>query len=1396
MRNEKILQSGKLWSLFRLIRRSYFSLGTVSGRALRLVLKLALVAYFLFCVLFLILRFGILPNVDRYKPEIEQIASRAIGRNLSVSTINASWQGLNPRLVLSDLVVRDRLGRTALVLPDVSATLSWWSVVLADIRFAKIEILRPSLDIERDVDGKIFVAGIFIDTKKASDGKGLDWVLKQHEIVIRDGVLHWTDQLRNAPALALSNVNFVLKNRWQQHQFGLKANPPLHLAAPIDIRGNFQHPVFARKISDVSNWTGELFADLRQTDLAALKTYVEYPADLQKGTGAVRSWIHLEKGRIADITADVKLNDVFGRFAKNLPTLDLAQVSGRLMASEKVALGKKYLPSLFGQAGHSISLVDFSMQTREGISLPATTIRESFIPGEKGQPEKVELYAKQLDLHTLANFAEHLPLPPDQRQMLVDFSPKGQLKEFTAKWQGVYPDISTYSLKGQFIKLSMRSQAAQLARPKIGNRPGKAAFPAIPGFENLSGSVDAGDKGGSFSLDSTDLVLQLPSYFVDPFMPFNRLKMQARWQFERQDKLIFNVNKMEFQQEGMSGSFTGQHVMPMRQTQNEQKGELDISGKLSGFDVAQISRYIPANAPEDLRHWLSTALIAGRADDVQVRIKGDLAQFPFSGADGKSAGKGEFFVKGNIVGGKLDFAPGHFSEDGKSPLWPSIENIKGSIIFERARMEIKGDSATTLSSELSKVKVVIPDLLSRNAMLNIEGSVNGALQGMLNYVKASPVDGWLGYFLQETRASANAHLGLKLRLPLNHLTESKVQGVLQLANNDTVLQAGIPLISAVNGRLDFNEKGLNLNGLKGILLGGAVLANGGTQKDGSIRIKLDGSATGEGIRKIFSGTSLEKLSGKINGTSRYGAQINVKKRQPELIIESSLHGLALDFPAPLHKLGNETMPLRFEMIPQVSNAQSNMRDEIKLTLGTTISARYQRQKTNDRNASWQVNRGGIGVNMPAPEPDSGVHANVNFVSLNVDDWRRLIGASEAVNTTVATVATVAPAQNSIAGLDLTPYMDPNHLSVQTAELVILGKKLENVVLGASHQKGLWQANLDSSQASGYLRWNEASNGQGSGNVSARLSRLMIPQSAAADVSDLLEGKNSTAQIPGLDIVAENFELFGKKLGHLELLASNLPVANGREWRINKISLKNEDAELKGTGKWSSRSGEGVSNLNYVLEIANAGRLLDRLGFANILRGGGGKLEGEIRWNGPPFAMDIPSMAGLVQLELNAGQFLKVDPGAAKLLGVLSLQSLTRRLTLDFRDVFSEGFAFDSIHGSAQILQGVAKTDNLKMRSLNATVLMDGSADIAKETQDLHVAVIPEINAGTASVVYALAVNPVIGLGTFLAQLFLREPLARAFTYEYQITGPWKAPHVLKIDNKEAKNQPASSAPVK
>jgi uncharacterized protein YhdP len=166
------------------------------------------------------------------------------------------------------------------------------------------------------------------------------------------------------------------------------------------------------------------------------------------------------------------------------------------------------------------------------------------------------------------------------------------------------------------------------------------------------------------------------------------------------------------------------------------------------------------------------------------------------------------------------------------------------------------------------------------------------------------------------------------------------------------------------------------------------------------------------------------------------------------------------------------------------------------------------------------------------------------------------------------------------------------------------------------------------------------------------------------------------------------------------------------------------------------------------------------------------------------------MGGAFTVGLEAGQFLKAEPGIAKLLGVLSLQALPRRLSLDFRDVFSDGFVFDAIRGDVSIEQGMARTSNLQMKGVNAAVLMEGRADIARETQDIKAVVIPELNAGTASIL-ASVVNPAVGLGTFLAQLFLRRPLMEAATQEFHIDGSWADPKVTRVDRRAAKTEPQS-----
>jgi uncharacterized protein YhdP len=387
---------------------------------------------------------------------------------------------------------------------------------------------------------------------------------------------------------------------------------------------------------------------------------------------------------------------------------------------------------------------------------------------------------------------------------------------------------------------------------------------------------------------------------------------------------------------------------------------------------------------------------------------------------------------------------------------------------------------------------------------------------------------------------------------------------------------------------------------------------------------------------------------------------------------------------------------------------------------------------------------------------------------------------------------------------------PTTLALRARELSLEGRTLHNVVVGGSRDGRLWKAKVDADELSGNIEFRQPQ-GTGPGRLFARLARLNIAASAAKDVETLLEQQPN---IPALDIVVDEFEFKGRRLGRLEIDAvyrgpGTVAREGGiREWRLNRLSLSTPESTLVASGNWAAVGAQaaGVGGprlepkpnerrrtaMKFRLELADVGQALTRYGMKGVVRRGRGSMEGNVSWVGSPLALDYPSMTGIFNVSVENGQFLKADPGLAKLLGVLSLQSLPRRLALDFRDVFSEGFSFDFIRGDVTIEQGMASTNNLQMKGVNAAVLMEGKADIARETQDLKVLVVPEINAGTASLV-ATAINPALGLGTFLAQLFLREPLMKAATQEFHIDGTWTDPRVTRLGKAPVANKAGAAA---
>jgi uncharacterized protein YhdP len=188
--------------------------------------------------------------------------------------------------------------------------------------------------------------------------------------------------------------------------------------------------------------------------------------------------------------------------------------------------------------------------------------------------------------------------------------------------------------------------------------------------------------------------------------------------------------------------------------------------------------------------------------------------------------------------------------------------------------------------------------------------------------------------------------------------------------------------------------------------------------------------------------------------------------------------------------------------------------------------------------------------------------------------------------------------------------------------------------------------------------------------------------------------------------------------------------------------------------------------------------LKRIENSDSIVGGAGNINGTLSWIGNPFALNVDSLHGKLFVLAEDGKFGKMKPGVGNLIGLLSLQSLPRRITLDFRDVFSSGFSFDTVSSNVIIRDGIAFTDAFSMKGPAAKVLMSGSVNLKRKEQALDVYITPDLSS-VAAVAGAVAVAPVVGVATFIAQKVLGDPFDKIATRHYEVLGTWSAPEVRR-----------------
>lgn len=1354
----------------------------------------------LFGLLALVLQFAILPHIDSFRPQLEQAASRALGKPVHIGRIVLLEQGWEPTIAMEQLVVEDGTGRHGLRVQSVQAVVSLQAALLRS-GFERLSVFTPELEARRNPDGTVEVAGVKLAQGKGGDsGPALNWLLSQPELAIHNGSIRWTDDQRQQAPLLLSKVEASLTNSGTSHALQLNATPPQGWGQPILFVSEWSHPMFGDRTL-WRNWNGVAYADMPELDVSQLRRYMEigHNVDLRKGHGRLRVWADFKEMRSSTATIDAQLDEVDMTLGQGLPPLALKNIKSMFsvqFASDAQPSEEKNPPQTPANSTYTFNTQELSFTTLSNRQWSGGNVRVEMNNGTQRADSSGRVEGDNWDLGIIFELAGSLPLGEAMLEALETYQPGGHLDDIAVTWQGNINQPTAYTAKGSAKQIGWLSRQGPYNRKKGRFEPG------VPGVEGAAVAFDLTERGGTMDIAMRKGNVVLPGVFEEPRIPFDRFDAKVLWEIDG-DHIRAHLPEVRFANADARGSLKAEwrtrELTGDEPAANRFPGLLDLSATMESARAERVYRYLPLSLGERAREYVQLAVRDGDIRNAKITIKGDLDHIPNQrDKDGKPV-PSVFRFEVPLVNANYQFLPPKLQKPGDLP-WPALTHLNGKLIIDHNRLEIvdaKARFSTAPDLVVHELGATVPDL-AHNLTVGVAARASGPLSQALHLANTSPLTVIANHALEKATATGNTDLTIALGLPINNMDHAKVEGQVVLKGNDLRITPETPLLAGSTGAVAFTEKGFELRQVRTRMLGGSAVLAGGLKsatrpgEKRQIVFNAEGDFSAEGLRQERMVSFVAPLAGYMQGRSRYKARLQFDRGAPELTIDTDLNGMALNLPAPLSKPAAGSLPLHIENTVVSNYTDRNGKlmpaeDRLLVRAGQQVSVHYVRDV---RGAEPRVLRGSIAIgeraheNLP-PLPDSDVHALVLLDAVDVDAWQQVLQRISSAPSMAGS------SQGSGSGDDLS-YL-PSVLAIQTTSLKIAGRNLENLVIGGSREGRLWRFTLDSRQINGYVEYLQP-RGNSMGSVKARLARLIIEPAQVEDVKEIVRKTEDPERLPALDIEATNVDVLGYKLDKLVLLASNsatpmtadAPLVDDPEdastgWRIHQLTATVPNTVLHGSGVWgqprNARLPDGTPArrfvaLNVRLETTNLGNMMDHFGATDLVAGGAGVLAGTIRWRGSPISIDMATLDGTVRMDVRNGRVTKIDPGAARLINLFSLQALSRLGANPGR-----GFGFDRVGGTLRINNGIVQTDDTEVIGTTmADVKVNGQASLLDQTLDLDVLVQPKIDLGSTALI-AAAVNPAIGLGTYFAQLLLSESINAAATQVLHISGPWNKPQV-------------------
>jgi uncharacterized protein (TIGR02099 family) len=863
----------------------------------------------------------------------------------------------------------------------------------------------------------------------------------------------------------------------------------------------------------------------------------------------------------------------------------------------------------------------------------------------------------------------------------------------------------------------------------------------LPGIGGLTATATGSQEGGTFWIHSQDFIYQDGRLFTEP-LHFDEFSGEGTWQYQA-GRLSIKSDALHL----LNGDLDAGIRLAFERQPDEPAPRLDLQVAVNRFQLEAIGHYLPVHVmSKEGAQWLERALVSGAVRGGNVVLQGRLDQLPFD------QGEGRLEARLPVRDAVLDFSPG----------WTPIRGLDAQVDFTGRSMDIRSRHGKIRTANLVAVQAQIKDLVEPD--LTLQGTVQGDLPVMLTELGSCPLGEIYGGFVDHIESGGAAGLSLDLLVPLHHEDqETEVRGNIILKDNRLKVMPDGPELNHIKGQLAFSNNGINGNALKAQLLDAPVSVDVATNAEAGVtRIDLTGAPD---LASYLAGEWPEPAA-RIAGRSDWDMELAIgrlqgRKEVPDVDLKlvSDLQGISIDLPEPLGKTAQESRQFAID-IDHVSKPVKTLH----FSYGDQLQGVCAVHDSGDGMACTRANVH-LGVGKAVLPEAKLLYVSGHLPAFSLTRWQPLLEGA-----------------GSGPGL-------PVRLDLTIDDFEVMQHAVRDVTLRSEESGRVQKFTLDGPGSAGTIEL--ARTGAGLGKITMNLERLFLEKHAVPGATNV--AKAQAGSFPELQVTIRKLRYDGVDYGELQLQALH---KEANALHLKRLLLDSGKLRLEASGDWKTLTGKNLSQFDVEVKDGKLGTLLKELDYKEDMSGG--KLSASFHgsWQGVPWEVSPDRVNGKLHVLIKDGRLLGVEPGAGRVLGLLSLHTLQRRLSLDFSDLFSKGFAFDRIEGNFVLDNGNAYTDDLIIKGPAARIEISGRIGLANKDYDELVTVIPSMTS-SIPIAGAIAGGPAVGAALFVAERLLSDELEKAssFTHRYySVTGPWSDPVFTKIEPPSAK--PADKTPPK